>query len=46
MYDYNFLHIRSEVIVYDYNHTHSHLGFVVIDFLVTKDIISSNEPLT
>jgi hypothetical protein len=44
MYDYNFLHIGSEIIVYDYNHTYSHLGLVVIDFFVAKDIISFSDP--
>jgi hypothetical protein len=39
MYDYKFLHIGFDIIVYDQNHTYSHLGLVVIDFLVAKDII-------
>jgi len=38
-----FLHIGFKVIVYDYNHTYSHLGVVIIDFVVAKDIIPSSE---
>jgi hypothetical protein len=37
MYDYIFLHIRSEIIVYDYSHTYNHLKLVIINFLVAKD---------
>jgi hypothetical protein len=34
---------RFEVTSYDYNQLYSHLGHLMIDFLVIKDIILSNE---
>jgi hypothetical protein len=42
MYEYKFLNIGFEVIVYDQSHTYSQLGLVIIDFLAAKDKISSS----
>ncbi len=36
-------HVEFEVTSYDYNQLYSHLGHLMIDFLVIKDIILSNE---
>jgi hypothetical protein len=41
-YDYNFSHIRFEIIFNDYTKLCSRLKHLVIDFLVAKDKIPSN----
>ncbi len=51
LYDYNFFHIRFEVISYDYSQLCSCLGLLAIDFFIAKDKIPSNgttndQPLT
>ncbi len=38
-----FFHIRFEIISYDYNKLCNHLQQLIIDFLVAKDKICSNE---
>ncbi len=37
-----FFHIGFEILSYDYSQLYNHLGHLVIDFLVVKDIIPSN----
>jgi hypothetical protein len=37
IYDYNFFHIRFEIIFDDYNQLCNHFKYLVIDFLVVID---------
>jgi hypothetical protein len=37
-----FFHIGFEIIFYEYNQLYNHLGHLVIDFLIAKDLIPYN----